>query len=191
MRRNHYASLCKTTTKQEDYIMATSEQTESKETKESPSEDTHISRKQTANLVISKYTGWAAGSGAIPFPFWDIAAIAAVEIKMVNELLNIYDKPFSESKARSIIAILVGTLSPQLLVGATASTLFKIVPGVGHVLAAMSLPVLAAASAYAVGQVMLNHLEDGGDLFNFDPKAKIDDFKAAFNERKKKNDQPA
>jgi len=163
--------------------MPSKQQTESNA---SPSEDSHISREQAANLVISKYTGWAAGSGAIPFPFWDIAAIAAVEIKMINELLDIYEKPFSESKARSIITILVGTLSPQLLVGVTASTLFKVVPGVGHVLAAMSMPVLAAASAYAVGQVMLNHLKDGGDLFDFDAKAKINDFKAFFHEKKEK-----
>jgi uncharacterized protein (DUF697 family) len=154
-------------------------------------EDSQISHKQAANLVISKYTGWAAGSGAIPFPFWDVAAIAAVEIKMVNELLDIYNKPFSEAKTRSILTILIGSLSPQLLVGATAVTLFKVVPGIGHVLAAMSMPMLAAASAYAVGQVMVSHLENGGDLFNFDPKAKIDDFKAAFNEGQKKADPAA
>jgi len=150
------------------------------------SEDTQISREKAANSVISKYTGWAAGSGAIPFPFWDVAAIAAIEIKMVNELLDIYEKPFSESKVRSIITILIGSLSPQLLVRATAFTLFKVVPGIGHVLASLSMPVLAAASAYAVGKVMANHLKEGGDLSNFDAKAKEDDFKAAFNEGKKK-----
>jgi uncharacterized protein (DUF697 family) len=168
--------------------VATTQQPESKapESKAPQAENPHISREQAANLVISKYTGWAAGSGAIPFPFWDLAAIAAIEIKMVNELLNIYDKPFSESKTRSIITILVGSLSPQLLVGATAVTLFKVVPGIGSVLAAMSMPMLAAASAYAVGQVMLNHLKDGGDLFDFDAKAKINDFKAFFHEKKEK-----
>ncbi len=163
--------------------MATNQQPESKAPQ---AENPHISREQAANFVISKYTGWAAGSGAIPFPFWDLAAIAAIEIKMVNELLDIYDKPFSESKTRSIITILVGSLSPQLLVGATAVTLFKVVPGIGSVLAAMSMPMLAAASAYAVGQVMLNHLKDGGDLFDFDAKAKINDFKAFFHEKKEK-----
>lgn len=155
------------------------------------SEDTETSREKAANLVISKYTGWAAGSGAIPFPFWDVAAIAAIEIKMVNELLDIYEKPFSESKTRSILTILIGSLSPQLLVGATAVTLFKVVPGIGSVLASLSMPMLAAASAYAVGKVMVNHLKNGGDLSNFDPKAKIDDFKAAFDEGKKKADPAA
>ena len=188
MQVNQYASLCKTITIKRDNIVASTQQTESNAPQ---AEDAHITREQAANLVISKYTGWAAGSGAIPFPFWDVAAIAAVEIKMVNELLDIYDKPFSESKTRSIITILIGSLSPQLLVGATAATLFKVVPGIGHVLAALSMPMLAGASAYAVGQVMLNHLQNGGDLFNFDPKAKIDDFKAAFNEGKKKTDQTA
>ncbi|MCK9637301.1 MAG: DUF697 domain-containing protein [Methylobacter tundripaludum] len=155
------------------------------------SEDAQVSREQAANLVISKYTGWAAGSGVIPFPFWDVAAIAAVEIKMVNELLDIYDKPFSESKTRSILTILIGSLSPQLLVGVTAATLFKVIPGIGSALSIMSMPILAAASAYAVGQVMVNHLKNGGDLTNFDPKAKLDDFKAYFKEGKKKVDPAA
>ncbi len=168
--------------------MASTQQAESGAIK---SEDTQSSREQEANLVISKYTGWAAGSGAIPFPFWDLAAIAAVETKMVGELLDIYDKPFSESKARSIITVLIGSLSPQFLVGITAATLFKVVPGVGHVLAAMSMPMLAAASSYAVGHVMVNHLENGGDLFDFDAKAAKDAFKTAFAEGKKKNKQPA
>jgi uncharacterized protein (DUF697 family) len=139
-----------------------------------------------ANQVISKYTGWAAGSGAIPFPFWDVAAIAAIEIKMVNELLDIYEKPFSESKARSIITILIGSLSPQLLVGATASTLLKVVPGIGALLASVSLPLLAAGSAYAVGQVVLTHLKNGGDLSTFNPKEKLSEFKEAFHIGKKK-----
>lgn len=171
-----------------DNIVTTKQQDESTAVE---SESTQISREQAANLVISKYTGWAAGSGAIPVPFWDVAAIAAVEIKMVGELLDIYDKPFSETKTRSIITILIGSLSPQLLVGATAVTLLKVVPGIGSVLAAMSMPMLAATSAYAVGKVMANHLQNGGDLFDFDPKAKISEFKAAFSEGKKKTEQPA
>lgn len=168
-----------------DNVVTSNQQTE----QEAPqSVDTCITREQAANLVISKYTGWAAGSGAIPFPFWDIAAISAVEIKMVGELLDIYEKPFSETKTRSIITILVGSLSPQLLVGATASTLLKVVPGIGSILASISMPMLAAASAYAVGQVMVKHLKNGGDLADFDPKSKVDDFKAAFSEGKKKAD---
>lgn len=162
--------------------MASTQQTETVE----PNVD---SREQAANTVISKYTGWAAGSGVIPFPFWDVAAIAAVEIKMVNELLDIYDKPFSESKARSIISILIGSLSPQLLFGATATSLFKFVPGVGHVLASMTMPMLAAASAYAVGQVMVSHLKTGGDLSDFDADAAKGEFKTAFDEGKKKAEQ--
>ncbi len=163
--------------------MASTEQTEA--------EISQSSRKQETDRIISKYTGWAAGSGAIPFPLWDIAAIAAVETKMIGELLTIYDKPFAEAKARSIITVLIGSLSPQLLVGVTASTLFKFVPIVGPALATVSMPVLAAASSYAVGHVMVNHFENGGDLFNFDAKAAKDAFKTAFAEGKKKNARSA
>jgi uncharacterized protein (DUF697 family) len=159
-------------------LMASEQSTDSDKLK---SEEKLIPKEQDSKVIISKYTGWAAGSGAIPFPIWDIAATAAIQVKMVKELLDQYGKSFSESKTRSIITILIGSLSPQLLLGATASTLFKFVPGIGHVLASISLPILAAASTYAVGKVISSHLENGGDLSNFDAHSVTDNFKSAFD----------
>lgn len=150
---------------------------------------THVDKaalKEEANQVVSKYTGWAAGSGAIPFPLWDVAAVATLQVAMLRRLFEIYETPFSESKARSIITVLIGSLSPRLLAGATAMTLFKVVPGVGHVLASMTLPMLAAASNYAVGKVMISHLEGGGNLKDFDTKSVKSKFREAFEEGKKK-----
>ena len=166
--------------------MASTEQSESTpESTSTESTDLHISRKEEADRIISKYTGWAAGSGAIPFPFWDVVAMAAIETKMVKELLNLYGAPFSESKVRSVVTVLIGSLSPQLLTGITTTTLLKFVPG-GHVLAAFSLPLLGAASAYAVGQVIASHLENGGDLNNFDANAEKGNLKQRFEEGKEK-----
>jgi uncharacterized protein (DUF697 family) len=143
-----------------------------------------LPRKEEAQRIISKYTGWGAGAGAIPLPLWDIAAVCAVQVKLVKDLLALYERPFSESRARSIVSVLIGSLSPALLAGVTASSLLKFVPGVGAVLAAATLPVLSSASSYAVGRVMLAHLEKGGSLSDFDAEAAKGEFKESFKEAK-------
>ena len=141
---------------------------------------------EEANRIISKYVGWSAGAGAIPFPVWDIVGIATVQVKLIRELNALYGVQFSEDRARHIITILAGSLSPQMLFGVTAVTLFKFVPLVGHALSAVTLPLLSSASAFAVGKVIVSHLEKGGDLSNFDAKGAKGDFQAAFQEGQQK-----
>ena len=47
-----------------------------------------ISREEEANRIISKYVGWGAGSGVIPVPLLDVAAIATVQVMMIRDLLG-------------------------------------------------------------------------------------------------------
>lgn len=131
-----------------------------------------------ARDVVTKYMGWGAGAGAVPIPVWDVVAIGSVQVMMLKEIYEVYGIDYQEKKARSVVTLLLGSLSPGMLVGVTASTFLKLVPGFGHALAAVSLPMLASASTYAVGRVMINHLEGGGDLNNFDAK----EYKEKFNE---------
>ena len=131
-----------------------------------------------AKIIVSKYTGWGAGAGVLPVPLWDIIAIGGVQVLMLKELYQQYGVTFNEKKARSTVSVLLGSLSPALLLGITASTLLKFVPGVGSTLAMASLPILASASTYAVGKIMIKHLEQGGTLEDFDAK----EHKAEFNE---------
>ena len=152
----------------------------------SDAEILRITRKDEAGRIVSKYVGWSAGTGAIPFPVWDIVAVGAVQVKMVKELLDLYDSPFAESKLKSSVSVLLGSLSPHLLAGVTAVSLFKFIPGVGHVLAAFTLPMLSSAASYAVGKVMIAHLEGGGSMADFNPSAVKEQFKDAFEEGKTK-----
>ncbi|WP_018694097.1 YcjF family protein [Algicola sagamiensis] len=150
---------------------------------ETPSENLE-SKEAQALQIVSKYTGWGAGAGVIPFPVWDVVAIGGVQIVMLKELFELYGVPFSETKARSVVSVLLGSISPTLLAGVTAATLFKVVPVVGHALAALSLPILASAATYAVGKVMTDHLEQGGTLEDFDAKAAKKEFNDNLEEGK-------
>ena len=145
-----------------------------------------ISRDEEANRIISKYVGWGAGSGVIPVPLLDVAAIATVQVMMIRDLLALYERPFSESRARATVSVLIGSLSPSALAGVTALTVLKVVPVIGYPLATLSLPILASASTYAVGKVILAHLEEGGNLDTLDAKGVKTPLRNAFKEGKAK-----
>lgn len=151
-----------------------------------PAATIEITRSEEAQRIISKYTGWGAGSGVVPVPGLDVLAVGAVQVLMVRDLLELYGKPFSESRTRTIVTILIGSLSPSTLAGATAITLFKFVPVIGAPLAMMAMPILASAATYAVGRVVASHLEEGGNLNNFDPKAVKTRLRDAFEEGKER-----
>jgi uncharacterized protein (DUF697 family) len=143
-----------------------------------------ISREEEANRIISKYVGWGAGSGVVPVPFLDIAAVATVQVMMIRELLALYEVPFSETRARATATVLIGSLSPSVLAGATAMTIFKVVPFVGYPLATLTMPILASAATYAVGKVICSHLEEGGNLDTLDSKSVKARMRDAFREGK-------
>jgi uncharacterized protein (DUF697 family) len=127
-----------------------------------------LTRDAEGDRIISKYVGWAAGSGAVPFPLLDIAAIGTVQVMLVRDLLVLYERKFSETRVRSVIAVLLGSLSPGTLAGATAVTLLRVVPVFGTLLAGVTMPLLSSAATYAVGKTIQSHLAEGGDLVNLD-----------------------
>ena len=157
----------------------------------SESTTVEITRTEAANRITSKYTGWAAGGGAIPVPIVDIAAIASVQTLMMKELFELYETPFSEAKARTVVSVLIGSLSPKVFASAVAVTFMKFIPGVGHLAAIMTQAILASAFSYAVGKVTISHLEGGGSLDNFNIdkgkfKQYFEDGKKRFSEDKEK-----
>ena len=143
-------------------------------------------RHDDAHQIISKYMGWSAGTGAIPFPVADIVALATVQTKMVKEILPLYDVTFSEVRIKSTLTILLGSLPPQMLAGVVAGSLVKLIPGVGQALAPLSLAGLSAAASYAVGTVFVNHLESGGAIEDINMETSKATLRKAFDEGKKK-----
>jgi uncharacterized protein (DUF697 family) len=135
-------------------------------------------KEEQSQMIVHKYMGWGASAGLLPIPIWDIVAVAGVHVLMLKDIYKLYDVEFSEKKARSVVVLLLGSLSPALLVGVTASTILKVIPGMGSLVGAITLPVLATAATYGVGKIMTNHLESGGTLDDFD----IKDVKGKFNE---------
>jgi uncharacterized protein (DUF697 family) len=128
-----------------------------------------------AENLIRKYVAFAVGAGAIPAPIVDIAAITGVQARMIQKLARLYGKAYSDGPVRAtILSLTGGTLS--LVLGAVTASVIKIVPVVGTLAGSLGLPIVAGASTYAIGQVYLQHFEEGGEPATL----KASSFRAAY-----------
>lgn len=141
-------------------------------------EDT-LSNQESAQAIVKSYMGWTAGAALIPMPYIDLAAITALQVKMVADLSDEYDMPFRKSAAKTAVAALLATVVPSGFAGGAAS-LVKAIPGFGPVIGVAAMPAFAAASTYAIGSVFTQHFESGGTLLDFNADAMREHFKAEY-----------
>ena len=66
------------------------------------------SRQEQAMAIVKGSMGWSCGAGLIPMPLLDMAAIAAVQVRMLQKLAAFYDIPFKKNVAKSLVASLLG-----------------------------------------------------------------------------------
>ena len=140
-------------------------------------------RTAEAERIVNSYIGWSAGAGLIPFPIVDLAAITAVELKMLDSLAKLYEIPFSREAAKSLIGSLLGA-GGTVLVAAPAASLVKFVPFVGSIAGALTEPAIAAAATYALGRVFIQHFESGGTFLDFKPEEVREHFQREFETAK-------
>ncbi len=131
-----------------------------------------------AERLVRSYTLGAMAVGLVPLPLFDLAALAAVQLKMLHALAGRYGIEFKADLGRSAVASLVGSALPNTLSPALAASLTKLIPGIGHTLAAGSLVLLNGAVTYAIGKVFIQHFAAGGTFLTFDPEAVRDYFQA-------------
>ena len=137
-----------------------------------------------AQQRILYYTYGGMAMGFVPFPLLDLVALAALQLKMLHRLSEIYEVDFYGKLGRSASSSLVGGLFPVASAAPMAASLTKFIPGIGHFLSYGTLVVLNGASTYAVGKVFARHFAAGGTFLNFDPDAVRDYFAEQYEKGK-------
>ena len=145
--------------------------------------DSNVDRGIKVDKVIRKYAMGTAGAGLIPLPVADVAVIAGIQLKLIHSLCKIYGVKFSKNLGKSAIASLTGGLASHGAAAGVLGSSIKSIPAVGTALGVATVPAIASASTYALGQVFRQHFESGGTFLNFDPEAT----KAYFNENYEKS----
>ena len=121
--------------------------------------------------IIRKWTLAATGAGLIPVPLVDLAAIAAIQLKMVADLSSHYEIPFSKNQGKAALGALTGTaVSRQFapIVGSLLKAIPVIGPVIGQVVGVLAMGVSGGAATYAVGRVFDMHFAGGGTMLDFD-----------------------
>lgn len=119
--------------------------------------------------IVKRHMAAAFATRVVPIPFLDMAAMTGAQLSLVSKIADLYGVPFSKNRARIIIGALVAGTVPAYAAPAFAG-LLKTIPAAGTVLGMVSMPILSAASAYAIGHLFIEHFESGGTLLTFDAK---------------------
>jgi uncharacterized protein (DUF697 family) len=117
--------------------------------------------------IIRKHVLLAAGAGLIPVPLADLAAVTGIQVQMLSELSENYGIPFSKHRTKSIISALLGSLASREIATMGLSAFLKVIPGIGTMLGAASMPLASAALTYAIGTVFRDHFAGGGVFDDF------------------------
>ena len=129
--------------------------------------------RKDADKIVRSHVIWSLGAGLIPVPLFDLAAVTAIQLDMLKLLADLYGADFYQAQGKAFVSALTGSTLAKI-----GSSLVKTIPGVGTLLGGLSMSALSGASTYAVGQVVINHLEVSGQFLDVD----LDSAKAAYQE---------
>jgi uncharacterized protein (DUF697 family) len=136
-------------------------------------------KRAKADKIVQNNVLWTVGAGFIPIPIVDMVAVTAIQVDMIKKISELYEVNFSDANLKSWISTLSGSVISRF--GADA---IKFIPGIGSVIGGISVAVLSGASTYAVGQVFIEHFENGGDFSNFQVEGFVDFYKKQFERGK-------
>ena len=141
-------------------------------------------REEAAAGIIVSAMKWSAAAALVPVPVLDLAALGAVQARMVIDLSELYEEQVTSQSARAVVSVLLGSLLPGAAAGAVGASLIKSAPLVGAVAGAGALAGFGAAATYAIGKVFVNHFKGGGTFSTLDGNALKAELAAEFRKGK-------
>jgi uncharacterized protein (DUF697 family) len=138
-----------------------------------------------ADRTVRNHAVGSAVIGAIPMPPLVVAALLAINLKMLYKLSRIYNVEFQRDVGKSIIYSFLGACGAASVSGRVTWGLSQLVPAGSTIISAVGLPVFAAGLTYGIGKLFIQHFESGGTFLNFDPEEVRAHFFAEFEEGKR------
>ena len=118
-----------------------------------------------AAKIIRYYSLCSAGAGVLSPPVLDLAAVTAIQLKLVRRLAGLYGKDFDQESGRSLVAALSGALAPSYAGQAGARLLLRwLGPGIlGGLAAGTAIPTLNYGATSLVGKLFQGHFKKAGN----------------------------
>lgn len=126
-------------------------------------------RRRKAEAIVERSAVWALACGLVPVPAIDVAALTLVEIGMLEQLAQLYERPFSRVRAEAYVASLLGSYASAQIGLVYLKAGLSVIPVVGTLLGAASMSVTGASITYAIGRLFIVDFEAGRAVSGFDP----------------------
>jgi uncharacterized protein (DUF697 family) len=125
---------------------------------------------QQADALVRQHMRMALAVGLIPVPLVDLAALTALQLRLLSRLAQLYRVDFSDQLGKAAIGTLIGS-GGSTLASAGVRRLIPHLAGLPFILVgATSTALFAGASTYAIGRVFIQHFASGGTFLTFDPE---------------------
>ncbi len=134
-------------------------------------------RQTEAQNIVKNNIITSMASGLIPVPLFDIISLTNIQFHMIQTLAEHYEVPVDNISRSLVTSLISGSLPVASMLG--VGSLVKSIPGIGSLAGSGTVSVVSGAVSYAVGQVFINHFEQGGTLKDFNP----DSVKIYFSEQ--------
>lgn len=140
-------------------------------------EETRIA---AAEKIVRKFVLLSLGAGAIPLPVFDIAASVVLQLKLIQELSDLYGVDHREDLARNAISSCLTTIAGKMLGARIGASFAKLFPGPGTKFGIVRTATFFGVSTYISGRILIMHFEAGGSLLNLDPIAMREHFQREY-----------
>lgn len=124
-------------------------------------------RRLKADQAVRDHALLAAGAMVIPVPLLDMAAEAAIQVRMVKRLAEIHGVDFAEERAKALVAAALGGFSA----GWAAGSLLRYASFATYFANFWPSALLSSAITYGIGHVFIQHFEKGGNLHDLAPES--------------------
>lgn len=115
-------------------------------------------RQLKAEQTVRDHVLLAASAAAIPLPLVDMAAEAAIQVRMVKRLAEIYDIDFSDERAKALVVAALGGFS----MGWAASGVLRYASFASYFATLWPSAAFNSAVTYAIGRVFCRYFNGGG-----------------------------
>ena len=120
-------------------------------------------REAEADRIVHGHMMWAMGAGVMPIPLFDIAAVTAVQMDMLNHLARLYGVDYTNAGGKTFVGALTGSTFAHI-----GASMLKFIPGIGTVFGGISMAAMSGASTYAVGAVARSYFLAGRGVSSID-----------------------
>lgn len=101
---------------------------------------------------VFRSSGLSAITGLVPVPIFTLVATCGILLVMLHRLSRIHGMPFSTHRGKSVLAGLAGAFLACWSGYGIVSSLFRIVPIAGPVLAVLAVPACCAVTTWLIGK---------------------------------------